>query len=423
MQEDEEFDLNNEDTVLASAADILGEKTNSEGMLDKEEDGLEDESTVLARTEKDGGMTNTNDLQEVDLQEVDVDGDPELRDLESMNDNENLEDMKGDDILQAVEGIEESLPDDPDAEHPGSLEPEEEPWPDEEETWPDEDEPWPEDDDDEDDLFETEAGPQADQEEEVSESPEDIEEFDAEEQTIVTAVPGKEEPSVDVEEYVEDATIVTSNLSMQKPTQDETPSITSDKREKAPEVDLSLPGEKKKKKKRQPMKKAWVVVAILIMALVIGIVSQTEWWVLTSHNLRSQYRLVSVKNHWQKREFGTLLTLNGKLSNNDSRRTPSPPLIYISLMDKTNKVLLSTRVIPGRVVSKSMLNDSGEQAIREIILLQRRKQTPAEMAWTEETIAFQALFINPPEEVVHFQVDFNTPKSPNTTTGAISNRP
>lgn len=164
-------------------------------------------------------------------------------------------------------------------------------------------------------------------------------------------------------------------------------------------------------------KKAWTVIALLLLVLAAGVVSQTEWWILTWYNLRNPHRLVSMNNQWHKRNFGTVLILEGIIDRNDRHHALTPPMVHITLLDQQNQPLLSTHVVPGRVVSSKILRESGAQAIREMILLQRRKRTEAELAPSEQRIPFQAIFVNPPEEGVRFLVNFNAPGAAMTQAG------
>ena len=156
--------------------------------------------------------------------------------------------------------------------------------------------------------------------------------------------------------------------------------------------------------KKKSSKKLWVLAALLLLTSSLGFLFRSEWAERAWFDLSSPYQLLPIESQWREHSFGTLLVMKGTVGNNSSRS--SPPLVQVSLMNKENKTLLSTHVVPGRIISAKILADSSEQAIREMIALQSKKQTKAELTWPDKEIPFQIMFINPPEEAVHFQVDF-----------------
>ena len=361
--------------------------------------GLEEEGvTVLAQAKKDEWIALSNHDREAGKN-----NDIASRELGAVDEASNLEDASDKEMAFK----ENYIPEDMDALESGG----EEPWPNEEEPWPNEEEK---------DIgpllpgMTPKAEPEIDQKEteekrsEVTEKPPEV--------------AAEKPPEVTVEKPPE-VTEKLPELAKRSLKKKEDPPLAPILTKEYLDVDALLREEERKNRKRKTLKRAWAFVALLLLAMSLELVSQNEWWILTWYNLRSPYRLLSVESRWQKRSFGTLLLLQGEVDNNSRTRTvSSPPLVHISIMDKENKTLLTTQVVPGRVVNKKILNDSGEQAIREIIALHNREQTETESVWLEKKISFQALFINPPEGAVHFQVDFNVPAARLTKTGDIAAR-
>ena len=171
-----------------------------------------------------------------------------------------------------------------------------------------------------------------------------------------------------------------------------------------PDMEETTFGGEDKEGEKNASKKVWALAAGLLVTLLLGMLSQTEWWISTWFDLRTPYRLISLHSQWHGHKAGNLLFVQGTVGKNG--RIMTPPLVQVSLMDGGNNALLTARVVPGRVVDKELLQDVGQQAVREIITLQGQNRTPSEMTWTGKEMAFQAVFMNPPEDAVHFQVDF-----------------
>ena len=400
LEENEEKNLleeNEEENLLEEfeAKDLLEEFEAEEESL--EDTNLEDEATVLAHPTENEWTKPSNDLKEID---VDNDNDPELRkseDIEAMatsadTDEATTLNSKATDIAFGMEDVavdettviaESHLPENIDA-----LELEGE------NSWPDAEDPWPEDDKD------------ADEKPPLSEMPTEAKA----EPTEVAKAPL--EAVEKLAEETEQVPIVVAKRPLRKKV---TPAIAPILTKEFPNLEMSILEMERKQRKQKILRRAWILVTLLLLALTLGLVSQSEWWALKWHDIHSPYRLPTVESHWKKRSFGTLLLLQGKVENNSRRMAAAPPIVYISLMDKENKLLLSTRAVPGRIVGNKIINDSSEQTIRDIISLQGRKQTDAELIWSETEMPFQAIFINPPEGTVHFQVDFNLPMSQSAT--------
>ncbi len=147
------------------------------------------------------------------------------------------------------------------------------------------------------------------------------------------------------------------------------------------------------------------IAAALLLALTAGIILRTDWWEYAWFNWHSPYRLSTIETSWRKQSFGHLLLVQGEVANNGS--TPFPPWVHVSLLDGKNNPLVAVQVVPGRVVDKKILDGSGEQAIQAMIHLQSQERTPSESTWSGKQVPFQAIFVNPPGDVARFQVDFS----------------
>ncbi|MBF0161540.1 MAG: zinc-ribbon domain-containing protein [Magnetococcales bacterium] len=151
-------------------------------------------------------------------------------------------------------------------------------------------------------------------------------------------------------------------------------------------------------------KPLWAAAGALLL-LMLFLLSRTAWWEYAWFNWRSPYQLSSIASSWRQQSFGLMLLVQGEVTNNGS--TPFPPWVQISLLDEKNNTLLTTQVVPGRVVDQKILDGSGEQALQAMIRLQGQERTPGESAWTGKRVPFQAIFVNPPGEASRFQVDFS----------------
>ena len=360
------------DTMQQKQAPAMDEEPMDEISMDEfpEELSMDEDAALLATPETDEWATTSDDLKEIDLENS-----PELRELEETDEASDQETLLAENSVDEPSHFQEEA---------------------EEDSWSDEEDPWP----DEDDELEENETDLVDLPIDLSKAKEPLLEGDLQ---------------IDLPE--EEETLLEEVL----------PVVLSEKVEEIPEKPVSLKermmpavspvlakaypqtdGEPLDKGRwadwKNSSKKVWAVAALLLLSLSFGLVSHTEWGTVALVNARSPYRLLSLESQWRQHSVGGLLLVQGEVENNS--RSSAPPLVYISLMDKDNHVLLAAQSIPGRVVDIKILDDTGQQAIREIVSLQGQGRTPAELTWKGKTMPFQAVFVNPPEEAAHFQVDF-----------------
>ncbi|MEO5377367.1 MAG: zinc-ribbon domain-containing protein [Magnetococcus sp. DMHC-6] len=149
----------------------------------------------------------------------------------------------------------------------------------------------------------------------------------------------------------------------------------------------------------------WRVIVGLLLILAGGIVSQTDWWEFKKYDMSHSFRLISVDGEWRTRDIGTLLLIKGTLLNT-SKTTRSMPQIRVLLLNDKNATVTEALIIPGRVLTEKDL-ESSEEGLRSMVGLQRNiDRIKVPKAWPEKEVPFQAVFINPPEAAIRFQVDF-----------------
>ena len=316
-----------------------------------EEDFDEEEATVVAQKAGEEWATDPDQLAEID-----VDGDPELSELEDVE----QELQENGDPIETLFGDNTGL-----SEDESFFAGDEEPWPDEDEDG----EPLVEPSEDADPLLPGMKMP-------PPLEPEEDESFDFSEEEDVSSI---EEDVFDPETMGE--------------------SFTEEEMDALVPIPTSMPASSKK---------AWSLSGLLMLMLILSVASLTDWWQYKWYSLKSPFLLSTVQGAWRIHSFGTLLLVEGDLSNN-SRLVKSPPMVRISLMDEENNPMTSAKVIPGRVVNEKMLDDSNEESIRTMASLQgSQKKIKSQSVWPGKTLPFQAIFINPPEKAVRFQVDFDS---------------
>ena len=340
----------------------------------------EDDVTLLSTPEADEWATTMEELKEIDLE-----NDPELHALEETDEASDQETLLAENSADAASHFEE-----PD-----------------QDSWSEEEDPWP---DEENDPEENEADlllSEIDQDDLAIALPEEEEEEVLPEKELHINLPEEEEEEVlpEKELYIDlpekNEEILKEKASPEKQI---LPAVSPILAKTLPQTDGELMDKGRWDNLKNTSKKVWALAALLLLTLTYGLVSQTEWGTVALINARSSYRLLSLESQWRNHAVGGLLLIQGEVENNS--RSSAPPLVYISLMDKNNHVLLAAQSIPGRVVDTKILDDTGQQAIREIVSLQGQGRTPAELVWKGTTMPFQAVFVNPPEEAAHFQVDF-----------------
>jgi predicted Zn finger-like uncharacterized protein len=153
-----------------------------------------------------------------------------------------------------------------------------------------------------------------------------------------------------------------------------------------------------------PPRWPWAVAAMLFVTLMGGFLLQTSWWEYKSYEWSHAFRLDSVDGQWRGIQGGSLLVVNGALEN-ITPHSQAPSLVRVSLMDDTNKALASSAVIPGRILSEEDLK-AQEGTLRKLISLQTNvKSSRIQKIPPKRSESFQALFINPPQGAVRFQID------------------
>ncbi|MBF0415297.1 MAG: zinc-ribbon domain-containing protein [Magnetococcales bacterium] len=237
------------------------------------------------------------------------------------------------------------------------------------------------------------------QEEEVQE--EEIQEEEVQEEEV-------QEEEVQEEEVVQES-IVVRNEPVEEtrgmmPTQGDAFSLESEEEKEEEEKEkkagwtLALP----------QAKWGWLASLLMCLSLVAGVVVPTDWWEFTWHDLHSSFRLAELGGEWRVYPYGTVLVVQGRLNNSD-KSTQLAPKIRISLLDQENKELLVSSVIPGRVVDGKLLDESSEESLRTMIGLQGdAKKVKVERLPPGQEVAFQAIFIKPPETAARYRVDFDT---------------
>ncbi|MBF0421787.1 MAG: zinc-ribbon domain-containing protein [Magnetococcales bacterium] len=151
----------------------------------------------------------------------------------------------------------------------------------------------------------------------------------------------------------------------------------------------------------------WSAALLLSLSLGAGVLVPTDWWEFKWYDLNSPFRLTQLGGEWRKHPFGTVLVVQGRLSNID-KMTQNVPKVRVAVLDKDNKELLASSVIPGRVVDDKLLDDSTEDSLRTMVGLQgdTRKVKVERFSPGQET-PFQAIFIKPPESASRYRVDFD----------------
>ena len=148
--------------------------------------------------------------------------------------------------------------------------------------------------------------------------------------------------------------------------------------------------------------------AILLVTLAGGWVAFTDWWDYQAYSMSSDFHLEQLDGEWRLYEFGSVLMIKGSISN-ATKVTKNVPKVIVSLFDDANNQLSSVSIVPGRVVADKILDVSGEEALRSMTTLQEDiKKIKVEKLWPNKEMAFQALFIQPPEAATRYQVDFET---------------
>lgn len=169
---------------------------------------------------------------------------------------------------------------------------------------------------------------------------------------------------------------------------------------------------------------AWGVVILLVLTLAgYWVMYQTgfkDWVTFKSFDIASPFRLVSVEGEWREEGYGSMLIVKGVLLNTTSQGQ-TPPVVKISLLNDENKTLTSTEVIPGRVLTDPDLA-SNESTLRTLVAMQGdTSRIPPKKAPAKKDVPYQAIFINPPEGAVRFQVDLEPP--PESKPGEVKKEP
>ncbi|MBF0447729.1 MAG: zinc-ribbon domain-containing protein [Magnetococcales bacterium] len=146
--------------------------------------------------------------------------------------------------------------------------------------------------------------------------------------------------------------------------------------------------------------------ALLLVVLGANWLSFTQWWEYKSHSMSSDFQLTQLEGEWRSYEFGPVLLIQGSIKNT-SKVTQSVPKIGVSLYDEANKQLNHISVVPDRIVSDEILDNSGESALRSITELQEDvNKIKVDKLWPNKEMKFQALFIQPPVEASRYQIDY-----------------
>ncbi|MBF0603654.1 MAG: zinc-ribbon domain-containing protein [Nitrospirae bacterium] len=154
-------------------------------------------------------------------------------------------------------------------------------------------------------------------------------------------------------------------------------------------------------------KLGWIATILLGMSLVAGVVGPTQWWEYQWFDFNSSFRLTGLRGDWRVHPFGTVLVVQGGLTNTD-KMTQSVPKITITLLDSQNNELIGSAVLPGRVVEDKLLEETTEESLRAMIHLQADdKKMKVDRLWPGKESSFQAIFINPPPKAVRYRIDFD----------------
>lgn len=167
-------------------------------------------------------------------------------------------------------------------------------------------------------------------------------------------------------------------------------------------------------------KLGWIATALLGISLVAGVVGPTQWWAYQWFDFNSSFRLTGLRGEWRIHPFGTVLVVQGGLTNTD-KMTQSVPRITITLLDSQNNELVSSAVLPGRVVEDKLLDETTEESLRAMIHLQSDdKKMKVDRIWPGKESLFQAIFVNPPAKAVRYRIDFDIQDK--QATGVVSLR-
>ncbi|MBF0612364.1 MAG: hypothetical protein G8345_13655 [Magnetococcales bacterium] len=153
----------------------------------------------------------------------------------------------------------------------------------------------------------------------------------------------------------------------------------------------------------------WLVAGILGVVL-IGSVLYThtgmrEWLEFKSFDMDNSFRIVSLESRWVEKDYGQLLIVEGSILNTTSI-AHVVPLVKVIIMNKENKPVAETIVVPGRLLTDKDMEGT-QDTLRTIITMQgdtKRMKPPK--VYPKKELGLVAIFINPPEGAERFQTEF-----------------
>ncbi|MBF0610398.1 MAG: hypothetical protein G8345_01960 [Magnetococcales bacterium] len=163
-------------------------------------------------------------------------------------------------------------------------------------------------------------------------------------------------------------------------------------------------------KKSRPLGPILWMVASILGVVLIGSVLYThtgmrEWLEFKSFDLDNPFRIVSLESRWVEKDYGQLLIVEGSILNSTSI-AHVVPLVKVIIMDKENKPVAETIVVPGRLLTDKDMEGT-QDTLRTIITMQgdtKRMKPPK--VYPKKELGLVAIFINPPEGAERFQTEF-----------------
>ncbi|MBF0622583.1 MAG: DUF3426 domain-containing protein, partial [Magnetococcales bacterium] len=153
-------------------------------------------------------------------------------------------------------------------------------------------------------------------------------------------------------------------------------------------------------------KAPWIIAALLVLTMMAGMLQRTSTIEYLLHDWGSVYRIQDVIGKWRQYDYGAVLMVEGSLYNT-TKLSHNLRMVRVSLMDENNQAVVSASVVPGRVLGEQDL-ESGEEALRKMMQLQGdTRRLDVAKARPQKDVPFQVVFINPPENVVRYQVDLD----------------
>ncbi|MBF0126560.1 MAG: DUF3426 domain-containing protein, partial [Magnetococcales bacterium] len=152
-------------------------------------------------------------------------------------------------------------------------------------------------------------------------------------------------------------------------------------------------------------RKVWMLVALLVLTLGLGLASWTDWWTFKRYDLFSSIRLAPAQGEWRRYPFGMVLLVSGSVTNT-ARLAQMVPGIRIALLDQEGKEVGKGLAYPGRVIPDKVLDESSETALQAMALLQGEdKRLKMNKLLPNTEMPFQVIFVKPPREAARYRLE------------------